>query len=220
GFVLPSHNRFARKFRNWQKCPGRPHTAGRWQQTQKKTTMKLITLFGLILLVFSCNGQRQNEDSSFSDLCENLPTITTPIVFNSNIDIQLKSVDLPKNRILNELNDKSGFSVFGKIFESKSLVTIVGYVPDDYGSPIVVTIDNKGNIIDSFSLYQSVGFDMGYYRSNFVTINSDKTISIVDSLITRKILEDGSNEIPDSDSLAVTKSRFKHAASGKIEKIE
>jgi hypothetical protein len=30
GFVLPSHNRFARKFRTWQKCPGRPHTAGRY----------------------------------------------------------------------------------------------------------------------------------------------------------------------------------------------
>jgi hypothetical protein len=183
--------------------------------------MKLFTLLGLILLVFSCNnGQRQKEKSAFSDLCENLPIIRIPIVFNSNIDIQLKPIDLPNNRILNELNDKNGFSVFGKVFESKSLVAIVGYVPDDYGSPIMVTIDNKGNIIDSFSLYQSVSFDMGYYRSNFVTINSDKTISIVDSLIIRQILEDGSNEIPGSDSLVITKSRFKHSASGKIEKIE
>ncbi len=183
--------------------------------------MKLFSIFGLILLVFCCNnGQRQKEDSAFSDLCENLPTITTPIVFNSNNDIQLKSIDLPNNRVLNELNAKSGFSVFGKLFESKSFVTIVGYVPDDYGSPILVNVDNRGNIIELFSLYQSVGFDMGYYRSNFVTINSDKTISIVDSILTRQILEDGSNEIPGSDSLVITKCRFKHSASGKIEKIE
>ncbi|WP_157363727.1 hypothetical protein [Alkaliflexus imshenetskii] len=181
--------------------------------------MKLLKLFGLILII-SCNGQRQNENVDFSDLRDNLPTIITPIVFNSNGDIQQKPFDLPNNQILKDLKDKNYFTVLGKIFESNNFVTIVGYIPDDFGSPILITIDKNGNQLDSFVLYQSVGFDMGYYRSNFVTIYPNKTISLIDSFLTREINEDGSNEIPDSDLLTVTKSEFRLNDNGKIKKFE
>lgn len=181
--------------------------------------MRLLKLFGLILLI-SCNGQSQNENSDFSDLRDNLPIIRTPIVFNSNSDIQLKSVDFPNNQILKELEDKIYFSALGKVFESNNHITIIGYIPDDYGTPILITIDKNGNQLESFYLYQSVGFDMGHYQSNFVTINSNKTIDLVDSLLTRKIKEDGSNEIPGTDILTVTKSKFRLTDIGEIENIE
>ena len=68
--------------------------------------------------------------------------------------------------------------------------------------------------------YQTVGFDIGYYRSNFVTINADNTITLIDSLVTRKINVDRSEEILGTDSLTVTKSKFNLTDKGKIKKTE
>jgi len=69
-------------------------------------------------------------------------------------------------------------------------------------------------------IYQTVGFDIGYYRSNFVTINADNTITLIDSLETRKINGDRSEEILGTDSLSATKSKFNFTDKGKIKKTE
>jgi hypothetical protein len=181
--------------------------------------MRLLIFWGLIFLTYSC-GQKQNENADFLELRENLPQIETPITFDSNSDIALKSIDLPNNQILKGLKDRNYFSVLGKVFETKDFITIVGYIPDDFGTPILVTLDKDGNQIDSFSLYKTVGFDMGYYRSNFVTINSDKTIVLIDSLLTLEINEDRTDEILGTDSLTVTKNKFRLTDKGTIEIIE
>ena len=181
--------------------------------------MKLFTLFGLILFI-NCTGQIQDKNSDFIELRDKLPIIVTPIVFNSNGDIRIKAVDLPNNKILKELKNKNSFSTFGKLFETKDFIAIIGYIPSDSGTPLLITIDNDGNELDSFVIYQTVGYDMGYYCSNFVTINADKSITLIDSLVTRKINEDGSDEIPETDSLTVTKSKFYLTDKGKIKKTE
>lgn len=179
--------------------------------------MKLLTLFGLILFI-NCTGQIQDKNSDYKELRDKLPLIVTPIVFNSNGDIRINAVDLPNNNILKELKYKNSFSAFGKIFEAKDFITIIGYIPDDSGTPLLITIDKDGNELDSFVVYQTVGFDMGYYRSNFVTINADISITLIDSLVTRKINEDRSDEIPGTDSLTVTKSKFNLTDKGKFKK--
>ena len=181
--------------------------------------MKLFTLFGF-LLVINCTGQIQDKNSDFIELRDKLPIIVTPIVFNSNGEITIKAVDLPNNKILRELKNKNSFSAFGKIFETKDFITIIGYIPSASGTPLLVTIDKDGDELDSFVIYQTVGFDMGYYRSNFVTINTDQSITLIDSLVTRMINEDGSDEIPGTDSLTVTRSKFNLTDKGKFNKTE
>jgi hypothetical protein len=189
------------------------------QKRKIPTTMKLLTLFGLILFI-NCTGQIQDKNSDFIELRDKLPLISTPIVFNSNGDISIKTVDLPNNKILEELKYKNSFSAFGKIFEAKDFITIIGFIPNDSGTPLLITIDTEGNELATFVIYKTVGFDIGYYRSNFVTINEDKSIILIDSLVTRKIKEDRSEEIPGTDSLTVTKSKFNLTDKGKFKKTE
>ncbi len=181
--------------------------------------MKLLTLLGFILFI-NCTRQIQDKNSDYIELRDKLPLIVTPIVFNSNGEIRMKVVDLPNNKILKELKNKNSFSAFGKIFETKDFIVIIGYIPNDSGTPLLITIDKDGNELDSFVIYQTVGFDIGYYRSNFVTINADNTITLIDSLVTRKINVDRSEEILGTDSLTVTKSKFNLTDKGKIKKTE
>jgi len=181
--------------------------------------MKLLTLFGFILFI-NCTRQIQNKNSDYMELRDKLPLIVTPIVFNSNGEIRMKVVDLPNSKILKELKNKNSFSAFGKLFETKDFITIIGYIPNDSGTPLLITIDKDGNELDSFVICQTVGFDIGYYCSNFVTINADNTITLIDSLVTRKINRDRSEEILGTDSLIVTKSKFNLTDKGKIKKTE
>jgi hypothetical protein len=203
----------------FQKCPQVFIINRKEASSKKTTTMKLLTLFGLILFI-NCTGQIQDKNSDFIELRDKLPLIVTPIVFNSNGETRINAVDLPNNKIIKELKNKNSFSTFGKIFETEDFITIIGFIPNDSGTPLLITIDKDGNELDSFVIYQTVGFDMGYYRSNFVTINADKSITLIDSLITRKINENRSGEIPDTDSLTVNKINYRITNKGKIEIIE
>jgi len=181
--------------------------------------VRTIIIFGFLICV-GCSVQKTDESKDFSELRDKLPQIQTPISFNSDRNFDLKSVDLPNNLILRTLKNKNYFSVFGKVFESTDFIAIIGYIPDDLGSPILVIINREGKEIDAFRPYQTAVYDIGYYRTNFVTINPDKTILFIDSLVTRKLNEDKTNELPGTDSLTVTKSKFRLTYKGKVEKIE
>ena len=178
--------------------------------------MRIITTIGLLFCI-GCGGQRSLENKDFAELRDKLPTIQTPVTFDSNGDIDLKSVELTNNGLLKKLKERNYFSVFGKIFESKDFITIVGYIPDDTGTPILVTFDKNGNEISSHAVYETVMGDMGRYTSNFVTIDPDRVIHFIDSTVTRQINED---EIPGTDSLTVTVKKYKLTDKGTIEIVD
>ena len=121
------------------------------------------------------------------------------------------------NQIQTEL---SGFGVFGLLFETKTFIAILGNIPTDVGTPIIITYDKKGTKIDSHPVYENVMGDMGTYIDNFETIFPDMQIVFIDSTITRKINLDGTDEIPGTDSLSVKTKKYKINQEGKFIRTE
>jgi len=181
--------------------------------------MRTISTIGLLIL-FSCGGQSGSVNKDFAELRDKLPTIETPISFNSNGDIGLGPADIADNKLLKNLKEQSYFSVFGKIFESEDFITIIGYIPNDTGTPLLVTFDKTGTQTSSWAAYGTAMGDMGRYTSNFVTIDRDRTIHFVDSTVTRKINQDGTDEIPGTDSLTVTTKKYRLTDKGTIESVD
>jgi len=181
--------------------------------------MRILTIIGFLIFI-SCNGQKTVENKYFVELRNKLPTIATPITFNSDNDIDLKAIELADNEILKKLENRNYFSAFGKIFETENFITIVGHIPNDSGTPVLITIDKDGIEVSSHIIYETVMGDMGRYSSNFVTIDSDRIIHFTDSTLTRQINEEGDDEIPGTDSLTVTIRKYRITDSGKIEKLE
>ena len=110
-----------------------------------------LRFIGFVLLVgFSCQTSFKNRD--IIQFRESLPKIETPIKFNSDIRVKYKAIELPDNSLVKKLNERSTFSLLGKIFETENNITILGYTFNEIGTPILITFDNTGEEI-SYSHY-------------------------------------------------------------------
>ncbi len=174
----------------------------------------------LFLIVISCGCGDQKAREYLIELKEKLDVIETPIVFNSNDTTNFKLIHFPNNGMLTKLQRENFFLPIGRLASNDEILVIIGGIPSDSGAPILITIDRKGNEIDRLILYPSAGFDIGYHCSNYVKINSDNSILIIDSLLTRKVNKDKTEEVEGTDSLVVTRSRFRLTPEGRIERVE
>jgi hypothetical protein len=173
-----------------------------------------IISFGFI----ECSNKQHKE---FKTFLTQLPKIETPITFNSNKEYNLKLLFLKDDSFFNKIQTElNGFGVFGKLFETENFIAILGNIPTDTGAPIILTYDKNGNKIDSHLIYSTVMGDMGHYTWNQEIISPNMRIEFTDSTITRKIKADGSNEIPGTDSLIVTRKNFRISEIGKLIEIK
>lgn len=179
---------------------------------------KIIGLIALLLL--SCCGQHQKISKDISELRDKLPKLETPLEFNSDRMVKWKSIELPDNGLISKLKEKSTFTLIGKVFETQDNITILGYVPTDIGTPILITFDNEGNELSTHLIYENAKRDLGHYTTNIVNVLPDKKILFTDSTTTRKINAEGTNEIPGTDSVSVTHKKYKLNSQGTIDRVE
>lgn len=185
-------------------------------KSRKHTAVVAIVL----VLLLGCCGQQKEVNIDISELREKLPKLETPLEFNSDRMMKLKSIELPDNALLKKLKDKNYFTLVGKVFDTENNITILGYIPDDIGTPILITYDNEGNELSSHAIYENAMGDMGQYTTNIVTVLPDRQILFTDSTTTRKINDDGTDEILGTDSLSVTHKKYKLTDKGTIERVE
>lgn len=143
-----------------------------------------------------------------------------PLAFNSDRKLKLKPIELPDNEILKGLQEKKYFTLLGKVFETENTITILGYIPADIGTPVLITYDNQGSQISAHLLFENVKGDMGIYTTNLVTVLPDRQILFTDSTTTRKINAEGRDEIPGTDSISVTHKKYRITDEGKVESIK
>jgi hypothetical protein len=172
-------------------------------------------------IISSCQSNQNQDAKQFRSFIKQLNKIETPITFNSNYDYVIKLQYLKTDPFFNNIqNELGGFGVFGILFETNDFVAILGNIPTDTGTPIIMTFDKTGKKIDSHPVYENVMGDKGIYVQNCETILPNMKMIFIDSTITRKINSDGSDEIPGTDSLFVTKKSYKIDDTGKIIRTE
>lgn len=177
-------------------------------------------ILALILVLSSCGQPEKKVNKDIAELREKLPMLNTPLEFNSDRMVKLKSIELPDNGLLNKLREKNYFTLIGKVFETKDNITILGYVPADISLPILLTFDNEGNELSSHAIYENPSSDMGHYTTNIVKVLSNRQIHFTDSTTTRKVNEEGTDEVPGTDSLWVTHKKYQLTGKGTIERLD
>jgi hypothetical protein len=176
--------------------------------------------FIVLLFLAGCGTQPAKENKDITQFRKELSKIDMPLEFNSDRQLKLKSIELSGNEILKGLKEKSYFTLLGKVFETEKNITILGYIPDDTGTPLLITFDNQGSQISSHAIYENAMGDMGIYITNTARILPDRHILFTDSTTTRKINAEGDDEIPGTDSLSVTHKKYRITDEGKIERVE
>ena len=169
-------------------------------------------------MLFGCGGQRPEIKNDLVTLIGRLPTIQTPVTFDSDKPVSvLVKID---QDIIDSLQNKiPGYGILGKLFETDAFTAIVGIVPNDTGSPQILIFDKTGKQIDSYFAYRTAGGDMGLNSKNVVTINPNREILFIDSTWTMKINNEGTDVIKGTDSLAVAVEKYKISDTGMVEKM-
>jgi hypothetical protein len=184
-------------------------------------------LFFIIIICFGCRQGDKKPTDSKNDLTDNksliqllqkLPTIKTPVTFHSSKKIE-RTGEKDYKLIESIFSKIPGFNAYGKLVETDKIIAVIGIVPADKATPMLLTFDLNGNQLDSLFMYRSAGESMGLYSKNIVTIISQYEFSLTDSTLTRKLNEDETNEIEGTDSLTVTKEQFRITDKGVIEKV-
>jgi hypothetical protein len=187
-----------------------------------------MRLLIILILVFGC-GPRQTETLDSATLTDNrnsdlyvllnqLPVLKTPLTFNSNGQTTRVNLVVVNNDLTNRISEfLPDFHALGKIYQTDEFIAVISIVHADIATPVLTTYDKDGKEIDSFFFYPTAGGDMGYYSKNIITLNDNRVIVLTDSTLTRKINEEGSNEIPGTDSLSVTTKQFRLNDRGAIE---
>jgi hypothetical protein len=175
----------------------------------------------LVALMLGCSSQQSTNFKDFQSFTSQLKPLETPLTFNSYKETKLNLLKIKDDAFINKIRlEYHGFEVYGKLFETNEFIAILGNIPSDIGSPIIITFDKKGNKIDSYLLYKTAEGDIGIYSGNYEVINKDMKINFTDSTITRKLNKEGTDELPGTDSLSVSKETYQIMSNGKIAKIK
>lgn len=185
----------------------------------------LIVSLGLILFL-SCNNiatkNRSDKQlqSDFEKYVSTLDTISLPLEYN----VLGKLPEISKNY------DKTDFEKYkhvwtskplGVLYKNKNTIGIVDLSIGDWGFvPFLTTYDWNGNKIDSISFFGKTGEDFGYYAIEYLTLNKNKTISVVDTIKEWKVNEAGTDTIAGSLKIKTELTKYEILNDGRIISIK
>jgi hypothetical protein len=140
------------------------------------------------------------------------------LTFRSNS--QIGGDNLINEELVNRIHETDpSFNPYGRIYQTSDFFAVIGIGSADIATPVLATYDKNGKLIDSFFMYPTAGGDMGYYSTNIITLTENKELILTDSVLTRKINKEGTDEIPGTDSLSVTTKKFRVNDRGRIEEL-
>ncbi len=160
--------------------------------------------------VIATTKQPQPE---LKDYIPQMAMIQTPVTFNSDNFDNMSPRDEKLSRLFAFPN---GQTLVGKLFSTDQFDALLFSIPADGTYPLAITYDKVGNKIDSLGLIKRGGSDVDFDCVEHVTVNPDRTIVLIDSMIHWKVTPDGGNRVEGSDSLVVTRKAFELLDNGKF----
>lgn len=173
-----------------------------------------ISIFSLFLFI-GCNNLSKNE---FARYYSQIPVLEYPIILDCLKET--KYFNFPENEeYLVGKYKPINCSINGRLPMSNNVVAIIYSYPGDSMYPILFTYDRTGQSIDTLKIGSLCLEWMGTYLTNYVQINSDRTIQVIDSTKYYS-LDKNDDIIPKTDSLVIVeKSNFNLNENGHFSKI-
>jgi len=92
-------------------------------------------------------------------------------------------------------------------------------LPDNNGTPVVITIDNNGRKIKSHVLYETAKTGIRRHTSNTATVLSNRHILFTDSTVIKNIIHKVPDQIFIADSISVTHKSYVITENGTIKTL-
>ncbi|GHM98930.1 hypothetical protein WSM22_04200 [Cytophagales bacterium WSM2-2] len=190
--------------------------------------MKQLFLVSIVVVILlSCSSPKDE----FRNYLNSIETIQAP----SNLEAELRKVrsknyDTVLFARFEHDKGKDSRKPHGKLFENDSIILIIegtdlssigGAVGYQLVDPILFTFDREGHKLDSLNPYSSFSqTEYGYQCTEFVTLEKNKQISIIDSIKLWAFNKKNSEIIPGSEKLTVDSVVYKIDGKGKFRIIK
>lgn len=188
----------------------------------------IATIF--LSVLWSCNSSTKKEKSTESDksteqtnsdfesYISTLDQITLPLETNPLGQLPEISKNFDKNKFEKYKHTWTS-QPLGIYFQNEKTIGIIDCSIGDWGLvPFLTTYDLKGNKIDSTGFYDKSGQDMGYEAIEHVTFNTDRRITVLDTVKRWDFNEDETDIIEGSMKMTTGKVEFRILENGRIEK--
>lgn len=165
------------------------------------------------------------SDKSASDFQEYLNTleqIPLPFTHNSFVPIEALSKNYHKKRF-KQFKHHGSTVPLGILFKDRKTVVLIDISDNQLGVPFLTTYDKQGNKIDSLALYPKTSQDFRnnviYVSKAYFTIYKNKSIRLIDTVTTHRLLPRNSNAGDMREKVRVSVKKYSIEPYGRIRKI-
>ncbi|MFI2744336.1 hypothetical protein ACG2LH_16495 [Zhouia sp. PK063] len=186
----------------------------------------IATIF--LSVLWSCNSSTKKEKSTESDKATEQTNSDFEIYISTldQIKLPLETNPLGKLPEISKNFDKNKFEKYkhtwasqplGIYYQDEKTVGIIDCSIGDWGHvPFLITYDLKGNKIDSTGFYDKSGQDMGYKAIEYVTFNTGRRITVIDTVKRWDFNEDETDIIEGSMKMTTGKVEYRVLDNGQI----
>ncbi len=184
----------------------------------------------LFITLWSCNSPTKKEHSTeivkgseqsysnFENYISTLDQIPLPLETNPFGQLPETSKNFDKNTF-GKYKHTWTSQPLGIYYRDGNTIGIIDCGIGDWGLvPFLTTYDLKGNKIDSTGFYDKSGQDMGYEAIEHVTFNTDRTITVLDTVKRWDFNQDETDIIKGSLKMTAGKVEYRVLDNGRIEK--
>jgi hypothetical protein len=184
--------------------------------------MRLLYTIPVMLVFFGCSSGEKTKSSKVNYVFEGLVSQAKetgyPFVMNSTGDPvdanEMHEIKLAKYKAF--LPAVSQNFLYKKCFVTDSIVCLIFMQPGDIYFPrMMVYNKSTGQKLDSLNLFQSGGIDPGYYRSNRMTLNKDRTLDYYDSTWQSQT-DENSLPIAGTERITIIKKKIRISEEGHV----
>jgi hypothetical protein len=129
-------------------------------------------------------GKIKNMNQYFEEYLKSLDQIPLPLIHNSeSLTLPQISLNYNKNAFFTYKYNNTSYPL-GILFRDLNVITLIDVSIGDWGPvPFLITFDRGGNKIDSLGPYKKSGEDIESKTIEYLNINKDRTIVVIDSNI-------------------------------------
>jgi len=202
------------------------------KQTIMKHTISILTFILFVLISCSTdtktsnntttaeNVQQGNSENNFENYLKTLDQIPLPFSHNSLGQLQTFSKNYDK-KAFEKYKHIGTSQPLGILFNDSKSVTLVDFSLGDFGLvPFLTTYDKQGNKVDSLVPYQKTRHDPGCQVIEYLTINKNKTILVIDSVKTYSLFPRNSDMGKTSSKVKSNVTKYIIEQNGRIRENE
>ncbi|MFC1732561.1 hypothetical protein ACFL6I_19840, partial [candidate division KSB1 bacterium] len=203
---------------------------GSYLQAEKTTMRQKIIALIILSVIWSCDSQTVKENSTetdntieqtksdFEKYISTLDQIPLPLETNPLGELPKISTNFDKDAFEKYKHTWTNYPL-GIYFQTEKAIGIINCGIGDWGPvPFLTTYDLNGNKIDSTGFYNKSGQDMGYEAIEHLTLNADRTITVVDTVKRWDINEEEMDIVEESMKMTTGQVEYRVLKNGRIEK--